>query len=77
MDLDEDTLRRAKQFAAANGTTLGRLIEDAVRALLDRRQDQVRTRRELPVFSGSGLKPGVGLADSALLAEVMDDDETR
>ena len=77
MELDEDTLRQAKQVAAANGTTLARLIEDAVRAVLNRRDDPAGPRVELPVFHGRGLLPGVDLTDSAGLIDVMDDDAAR
>ena len=74
VDLDDDTLRRAKQLAAANGTTLGRLIEDAVRAVLNRREQPAAGVAELPIFHGRGLRAGVDLADSAGLADVMDGD---
>lgn len=77
VDLDEDLLRRAKQAAAEAGTTLGRLIEDAVRAVLNRQPSPEGPRIELPVFHGRGLRPGIDLADSAGLADVMDDDATR
>ena len=72
VDLDDDVLRRAKQTAAANGVTLARLIEDAVRAVLSRREQPDRMPIDLPVFHGKGLRPGVDLADSAGLADVMD-----
>ena len=77
MDLDDETLRRAKLAAAAGGTTLSRLVEDAVKALLNRRPEPVGQRPELPVFHGRGLRPGIDLTDSASLAEVMDRDEAR
>jgi len=73
IDLDGELLREAKQAAAANGVTLTRLIEDAVRAVLHRRAEQPLRGPELPVFHGRGLRPGVDLADSAGLLEVMDD----
>jgi hypothetical protein len=73
IDLDAELLREAKQAAAANGITLTRLIEDAVRAALQRRAEQPRHAVELPVFHGRGLRPGVDLTDSAGLLDVMDD----
>lgn len=77
VDLDDDILRRAKQAAAESGTTLGRLIEDAVRAVLNRKPEPAALRTELPVFHGRGLRPGIDLADSAGLADIMDDDAAR
>ena len=77
VDLEEDTLRRAKTLAAENGTTLSRLIEDALKAVINRGATTARPRIELPVFHGGRLRPGVDLADSAGLADLMDDDAAR
>jgi hypothetical protein len=77
VDLDDDTLRRAKLAATASGTTLSRLIEDAVKAVLNRRPESAGQRVELPVFHGRGVRPGVDLTDSAGLADIMDTDATR
>jgi hypothetical protein len=77
VDLEEDTLRRAKILAAKNGTTLSRLIEDSVKAVLNRGATRAGPRLELPVFHGRGLRSGVDLSDSAGLADMMDDDAAR
>ncbi len=72
--MDDELLRRAKERAARTGTTLTRLIEDAVRQLLSRRRvSQVREPVCLPTFSGEGLQPGVDLDDTAALVELMDE----
>ena len=56
------------------GTTLTRLIEDAVRQLLSRRRvSKVREPVCLPTFSGEGVQPGVDLDDTAALVELMDE----
>jgi hypothetical protein len=77
VNLNEDTLRQAKQVAAANGVTLASLIEDAIRAVLNRRDVERDPQITLPIFFGRGLKPGVDLADSAGLIDIMDDDAPR
>ncbi len=72
--MDDDLLRRAKEHAARTGTTLTRVIEDAVRQLLARRRvNQVRESVRLPTFCGEGLQPGVDLDDTASLVELMDE----
>ncbi len=72
--MDDDLLRRAKERAARTGTTLTRVIEDAVRQLLARRRvNQVREPVRLPTFCGEGLQPGVDLDDTAALVELMDE----
>lgn len=70
--MDPALLRRAKTHAARTGITLTRLIEDAVRQLLDRRPSRGREPVVLPTFEGRGLQPGVDLDDSAALADLMD-----
>ncbi len=72
--MDDELLRRAKAHAARTGTTLTRLIEDAVRQLLSRRRvSKVREPVCLPTFSGEGVQPGVDLDDTAALVELMDE----
>ncbi|MES2176340.1 MAG: YlcI/YnfO family protein [Gemmatimonadota bacterium] len=70
--LDDALLRKAKAAAAANGITLNQLIEDAVRAALAPRATGARVREaSLPVYAGAGLQPGVDLAESSALLDIM------
>ena len=75
VDLEEDTLRRARALAAQQGTTLSALVEDAVKAVVNRVATPAGAPVELPVVHGGRLRPGIDLGDSASLAEVMDADE--
>ncbi len=71
--MDDELLREAKGYAARTGTTLTRVIEDAVRLLLARRRvTQVREPVCLPTFTGDGLQPGADLDDTASLLDLMD-----
>jgi hypothetical protein len=71
--LDDDLLRETKIYAAATDRTLTRLIEDALREALARRQRvQKRRRLRLPTSGGCGLQPGVDLSDSKALWDLMD-----
>jgi hypothetical protein len=75
LQLNDDLMRQAKEFAAQSGRTLTAVIEDALRELFQRRQRQKEAPRvELPTFS-SGLMPGVDLNNSAGLLEIMDEDD--
>ena len=59
--IDEALLNEAKAFAARNGRSLNSVMEDALRQLLNRsEQNQARPRVEL-VTSSDDLKPGVEL----------------
>ncbi len=72
--MDDELLRRAKQYAARSGMTLTRLIEDAVRQVLAHRPpSRVREPVCLPTFGGDGLQPGVDLDDTASLLDLMDE----
>ncbi len=70
--LDDSLLTAAKQHAAAEGTTLTAVIEDALRVALARRPIPPAERSELPVFHGRGPMPGVDIDDSAALRDLMD-----
>ncbi len=72
--LDDTLLREAKTHAAQTGRTLTAVIEDALRASLQR--SSARPARPIPVFRPvrrSGLLPGVELSDSAALLDLMED----
>jgi hypothetical protein len=71
--LDDQLLRDAKKAAVESGRTLTSLIEDALRLALTVR-GSVEPIEELPVFHGSGLRPGVDLADSAGLEAIMNEE---
>jgi hypothetical protein len=73
--IDDAIYRRAKERAARTGTTVSEVIEDAVREALRPRQGLPEPLPELPVYGGSGTMPGVELADSAGLRDVMDEGE--
>ncbi|WP_208028182.1 ribbon-helix-helix protein, CopG family [Rhabdothermincola sediminis] len=72
--IDDDLYRRAKADAARRGQTVGELIEDALRLALRRPGGTTREIPELPTFGGSGTMPGVDLADSRSLRDLMDAD---
>ena len=74
--IDDDLYRRAKARAASSGQTVAGLIEDAVRVALRPRRGDESVVAELPVFGGSGVMPGVDLADSGALRELMDEGRT-
>lgn len=71
--LDDQLLRDAKKAAVESGRTLTSLIEDALRLALTVR-GSVEPIEALPVFHGSGLRPGVDLADSAELEAIMNEE---
>jgi hypothetical protein len=75
LNLDDDLLTQAKALAQQSGKTLTRVVEDALRERLARRArpapDDVGFH--LHTFTGSGLRPGVDLDNSAALRDVMDD----
>ncbi len=70
--LDDDLLAEAKQRAAADRTTLGSLIEDALRRALARRSTERVERVAIRRFGDAQTLPGVDLDDSAALRELMD-----
>ncbi len=75
--IDDALLKRAKEYGVRSGRSLTRIIEDALRLLLER-QDQPRRGRPyrvIPFKGGGRLMPGVDLDDSATLLDLMDEFE--
>jgi Arc/MetJ family transcription regulator len=70
--LDDHLLAEAKQRAAAERTTLGSLIEDALRRALVQRSTERAGRIAIHRFGDAQTLPGVDLDDSAALRDLMD-----
>ena len=70
--MDDDLLEAAKSAALGAGQTLTRFIEDSVRHQLAIQHNiESAAPRDLAVFNGDGLLPGVDLDSSAALLELM------
>jgi Arc/MetJ family transcription regulator len=70
--LDDDLLAEAKQHAAADRTTLGSPIEDALRRAFARRSTEQVERIVIRRFGDAQTLPRVDLDDSPALRELMD-----
>lgn len=73
--VDDSLLAEAKANAARTGRTLTRVVEDALRESLARRDARPGHLKPvvIPTFKGKGVQPGVDLDSSSALLEVMDD----
>ncbi|PZF85109.1 DUF6364 family protein [Jiangella anatolica] len=73
LNLDDDLVARAKALAARRGRSLTSLMEDALRAVLDREGRPPKASTvDLPIGSGR-LRRGVSLDDNAATRDLMDD----
>ncbi len=71
--LDEALLNEAKKHATQTGSTLTSIIEQALREMLHRRQQGgERQPVKLPTWGHGGLLPGVDLANSAALLDILE-----
>jgi plasmid stability protein len=70
--IDDDLLRRLKQRATAEGTTLQALTNDLLRKALARERGRRDYRLKLSGWRAS-LQPGVDLLDRDSLWEAMDE----
>jgi hypothetical protein len=73
--ISEQLYREAKARAASTSQTVSQLIEDAVRESLRPKPAETATVRDLPVFGGSGVLPGIDLSNTASLLDEMDGGE--
>jgi hypothetical protein len=74
VSISDQLLERAKARAVQRGTTLGRVLEDALRHEFSRPEGPER-RRVIPVRTGgSGPRPGIDLTSNRALNEALDED---
>lgn len=69
--LPDQLLLAAKRRARQTGRTLTQLLEDSLRAELQRPVGAARVREPLPTYRGRGLHPGVDLSDAGALEDLM------
>jgi hypothetical protein len=70
--IDDNLLATAKERAATQGVSLGRVIEDGLRLLVGRPEPSERP--EIPVLRGEGgVRPGVDVTSNRALFEVLDE----
>lgn len=70
--IDDEVLEAARRLARRSGTTLGALIEQALRYELGRTTKSAGP--PIPVFrDGTGVQAGVDLTSNRALAELLDE----
>lgn len=73
--LDDELLRRAKREAADRGTTLSKVVADALSADLARVDSAPREPfRMITYYGPGGTQPGVDLNDNRALRDLLDED---
>jgi len=75
ISIDDHLLAEAKRAAITRGTTLGAVVEDALRVSLASGSERQDEPFHLTTVGGAGLRPGVDINDSAGLLELMEEDE--
>lgn len=73
VSIDDELLRAAKTRAHDQGTTLGKVLESALRRLLAA-PPETREPPTIPVFAeGTGSRPGLDLTSNRALYEALDE----
>lgn len=70
LDINDALLIAAKQRAARQNQTLTALVEEALRKLLN--PSRAQPAREVPIFRGGHVQPGVDLSSNASMLEAME-----
>lgn len=73
VNINDHLLEQARQVALTTRRSLGDVVDDALRLLLNA-PAQEQKRVDLPTYGGSGLLPGVDLEDKAALAALLDEE---
>ena len=73
VSIDDALLRRARQQALESSGTLGDVVDDALRMYFARSPGPTSHAVALPTYGGSGLRPGVDLADKESLAGLLEE----
>lgn len=73
LTIHDSLLRRAKEVSTQRDVSLGELVEEGLRVTLGARAKSGRgAARPLKTFRGDGVQPGVDLACSSSLLDVME-----
>jgi hypothetical protein len=73
LEIDDRLLARAKRQAAAHGTTLRAVVEDALRARFAARPETQRAYRFTPPIVRGVRPPAVNVADRNSLYDLLDE----
>lgn len=71
--IDDHLLAEAKLIAARTHRTIGSVLEDALRKLINEQIAPSDEPYALPSFPGEGLQPGVDLYDREQIEALLDD----
>lgn len=73
VNIDDHLLSEAKKQALESGSTLNRVIEDALRRTLSTNRKIKKNKVTLVTVRGTGLRHGVNLDDNQSLLDIMDE----
>jgi plasmid stability protein len=73
--IDDDLLDQVKVLAARTRRSVSSVLEDALRAMLDRPSLEQRKPVKLTTYPGGHLQPGVDLYNKEQIAELVGDNE--
>jgi len=72
LNIDDQVLTLAKHRAVEQGVTLTRVVENALRDALLKKEEK-NSEIHLLTVNGFGVKPGIDLDHSSSLLDIMDD----
>ena len=76
MNIHDGLYADIKKLASDSGESITSIVHDfLLESLVRRKSNRTREPVELPVFHGTGTRPGVDLTDNAGLLAIMEDDD--
>ena len=74
IEINDNLFYEVKAFSLKSKKSVGSIIEDALLALMVKKNSKVKTETvSLITYGVNGLKHGVDLDDNKLLEDIMDD----
>ena len=74
LSIDDGLYSDIKKVAKESNRSISSIVHDFLLESLLRRRGRTRDPVELPVFHGTGTRPGVDITDNAGLLAIMEDD---
>lgn len=73
IEIDDSLFYEAKKLSLDSKKSFGKIIEDALRMMIEKKETHTKSKISLFTVKGRGLHHGVDLDNNQSIADIMDD----